>query len=246
MRTSNPAFSSKAAANAFAGSRTESEQMTIKGTINKSLFMVLLIFAAGSISWKMVIEAQALSMQIVMGGAIVGFILALVTIFSPKYVQITVPLYAVAEGLFLGGISAIYNSLYNGIVVQAVLLTAATLFLMLSLYRSKIIRATPALRRGIIIATGAILIVYLFNFLFSLFGGSGLTVIYSNGIMGIGFSLLVVGIAAFNLILDFDNIEKGAQMGYSKKYEWYGAFGLMVTLIWLYIEILRLLSKLRR
>ena len=246
MRTSNPAFSSKTALKAFANTNTDTGTMSIRGTINKSLFMVLIIFAAGSISWKMIAEGASFAMPLVFGSAIVGFILALITIFSPKYVQVTVPLYALAEGLFLGGISAMYNHLYEGIVVQAVLLTAATLFLMLTLYRTGVLKATPAFRRGVIIATGAIVIVYLLNFVFSLFGGTGISLIYDNGIAGIGFSLVVVGIAAFNLILDFDNIEKGASMGLSKNYEWYGAFGLMVTLIWLYLEILRLLAKLRR
>jgi uncharacterized YccA/Bax inhibitor family protein len=243
MRTSNPAFSSKTALKAFANTNTETGTMSIRGTINKSLFMVLIIIAAGSISWKMIAEGASFAMPLVIGSAIVGFILALITIFSPKYVQVTVPLYALAEGLFLGGISAMYNHIYEGIVVHAVLLTAATLFLMLTLYRTGVLKATPAFRKGVIIATGAIAVVYILNFVFSLFGGSG---IYDNGIAGIGFSLLVVGIAAFNLILDFDNIEKGAAMGLSKNYEWYGAFGLMVTLIWLYLEILRLLAKLRR
>ncbi len=246
MKTSNPAFSSKSALKAFANTNTETRTMSIRGTINKSLFMVLVIFAAGSISWSMITEGSPIATQLVFGSAIIGFIFALITIFRPKYVKTTVPLYALAEGLFLGGISAMYNHIYEGIVVQAVLLTAATLFLMLTLYRTGVLKATPAFRRGVIIATGAIAIVYILNFVFSLLGGSGIALIYDNGIAGIGFSLLVVGIAAFNLILDFDNIEKGAAMGLSKNYEWYGAFGLMVTLIWLYLEILRLLSKLRR
>jgi uncharacterized YccA/Bax inhibitor family protein len=244
MRTSNPAFSSKVAHRVF--SAEQSEQMTIRGAINKSIFLVLLVIAAGSISWKMMIAQQPYVMPIVIGAAIVGFILAIITIFSPKYVKTTVPLYAVAEGIFLGGISAMFNTMYNGIVLQAVLLTAMTLFLMLSLYRTGVLKATPAFRKGVIIATGAIAIVYLLNWIISMFGGSGISLIYDNGITGIIFSLVVVGIAAMNLILDFDNIEKGAQMGLSKNYEWYGAFGLLVTLIWLYLEILRLLAKLRR
>lgn len=243
MRTSNPAFSNKLVERTF--TMDGSDTMTIRGTINKSLIMVLLIFASGSISWKMFLEGQTIMQPIMIGSAIAGFILALITISSPKAARFTTPLYAVAEGFFLGAVSAIYNHLYQGIVIQAVLLTASTLFLMLVLYRSGKVRATPAFRRGIFIATGAIALVYLINFVISLFGGAGFTMIHSSGITGIGFSLLVVGIAAFNLILDFDNIERSAQMGLSKNYEWYGAFGLMVTLIWLYLEILRLLGKLR-
>ena len=168
----------------------------------------------------------------------------MVTIFKPTVGHITVPAYAVVEGVFLGVISMIFNAMYPGIVVQAVFLTFGTLGALLLAYKSGLIQATENFKLGVVAATGGIAILYLINFVMSFFG-SGMGIISSNGTMGILFSGFVVVIAALNLVLDFDFIEEGAEMGAPKYMEWYGAFGLLVTLIWLYLEILRLLAKLQ-
>jgi len=170
--------------------------------------------------------------------------MALITIFRPRSAGITAPVYALLEGLFLGGISAVMESSYPGIVFQAVLLTLGTMASMLVLYRSGFIRVTAKFRLGVMAATGGIAMIYFLTIILSLFG-IRLPFIHEGGLFGIGFSLFVVGIAALNLVLDFDFIEQGARRGLPKYMEWYSAFGLLVTLVWLYIEILRLLAKLR-
>ncbi|MFP4472836.1 MAG: Bax inhibitor-1/YccA family protein [Candidatus Omnitrophota bacterium] len=179
------------------------------------------------------------------GGAIVGFILAMVTIFKKQWSGVTAPLYALCQGLFLGGISAVFEAQYPGIVMQAVALTFGTAFCMFLVYKSGLVKVNQKFIMGIAAATGAIFLVYMVSFIVSFFG-RGLPFIQSAGPIGIGFSLLVCGIAALNLILDFWVIEQGARQGAPKYMEWYGAFALMVTLIWLYLEILRLLSKMNR
>ena len=173
-------------------------------------------------------------------------IVAIVTIFKKQWSPITVPIYSLLQGLFLGGISYIFNQMYDGIVLQAVLLTGAILFSLLFAYKSGLIKATENFKLGVAAATGGIFIVYMISFVMSFFG-SGLPIldINNSSLMSIGFSLFVVVIASLNLVLDFDFIEQGAEIGAPKYMEWYGAFGLLVTLIWLYIEILRLLAKLR-
>ena len=168
----------------------------------------------------------------------------MVTIFKPTVGHITVPAYAVVEGVFLGVISMIFNAMYPGIVVQAVFLTFGTLGALLLAYKSGLIQATENFKLGVVAATGGIAILYLINFVMGFFG-SGMGIISGNDTMGILFSGFVVVIAALNLVLDFDFIEEGAEMGAPKYMEWYGAFGLLVTLIWLYLEILRLLAKLQ-
>lgn len=217
--------------------------MTINGTINKVGVLIFLVIAGATYTWRMVSGENPGGAQLYVGlGAIGGFIMALVTIFSPKSAPITAPIYALLEGLFLGGISALINNQYQGIPFQAVILTLGTLFTMLFLYRSGRIRATPKFRRGIIMATGAIFFAYLVSFLFSLFG-LNLGFMHSAGPLGILINLVIIVVAALNLIMDFDFIERGAQMAAPKYMEWYGAFGLIVTLVWLYIEFLRLLSR---
>jgi uncharacterized YccA/Bax inhibitor family protein len=176
---------------------------------------------------------------------LVGLGLAILTIFKPKFARITAPLYALAEGAFLGAISAVFNARFDGIVLQAVLCTMAVFAIMLFLYATRIIRVTQKLMIGIVAATGAVFLVYLGTWIFSLFSDTR-PAIYDSGVVGIGFSVIVVGIAAFNLLLDFDFIERGTEAGLPKGMEWYAAFGLLVTLIWLYLEILRLLAKLRQ
>ena len=177
-------------------------------------------------------------------GAIGGFAVALVTVFKKTWSAITAPVYALLEGLFLGGISAVFEARFPGIVIQAVGLTFGTLLCLLFAYKSGLIKATENFKLGIVAATGGIGMIYLVSIFFGFFGIQ-IPFIHESGIIGIGFSLFVVVIAALNLVLDFDFIESGSEMGAPRYMEWYAAFGLMVTLIWLYIEILRLLSKLR-
>lgn len=242
MRSTNPAMSEKIfekARTVAAGSST----MTINGTLNKIGLMLLLVIAAAAYTWNMVMGADpGRASTLAMTGAIGGFIMALVTIFRPRSAGITAPIYAILEGLFLGAISAIINASYPGVAFQAVLLTIGTLFTMLFLYRSGHIRATPRFRRGVLMATGAVFFAYLVSWIMSLFG-MPVGFMHSAGPLGILINLVIIVIAALNLIMDFDFIEKGSNMGAPKYMEWYGAFGLMVTLIWLYIEFLRLLSR---
>lgn len=184
-------------------------------------------------------------MAIAVGGGIIGFIFALITIFKKDWAPVTAPIYALCQGAFLGGVSAIFEMQYPGIVMQAVALTFGVLFCMLMVYKSGIIKVDQKFILGIASATGAIVLVYAMNFVLGFFG-RGVPIVNSSGPFGIGFSLLVCGIAALNLIVDFHMIEQFSRMGLKKKVEWYGAFALMVTLVWLYLEILRLLSKLNR
>ena len=186
------------------------------------------------------VDAMSLWMMV---GLIGGMIVAFVTIFKKTWAPVTAPLYAVLEGFALGGISAILEATYEGIVIQAVALTFGTAGCLLIAYKSGVIKATENFRLGVVAATGGVMLIYLATYILGFFG-IAIPYIHENGLIGIGFSLVVVVIAALNLVLDFDFIEKGAEHGAPKYMEWYAAFGLMVTLIWLYIEILRLLSKL--
>ena len=214
--------------------------MTVDGTVNKVAISLALLLVSGYFTYT----RQLLPLAFV--GAIGGLIVAIVTIFKKQWSPITVPIYSLLQGLFLGGISYIFNQMYDGIVLQAVLLTGAILFSLLFAYKSGLIKATENFKLGVAAATGGIFIVYMISFVMSFFG-SGLPIldINNSSLMSIGFSLFVVVIASLNLVLDFDFIEQGAEIGAPKYMEWYGAFGLLVTLIWLYIEILRLLAKLR-
>ena len=245
MKSSNPAFNNKAMQQ-MRQYTAAGDVMTIQGTINKTLIMLGLVGITFYYTWDKFMTSQDPSsiMPLFIFGAIGGLIFAMITIFKKEWSPITAPIYALLEGLVLGGISAMLEVRYPGIALQAVSLTFGVMFSLLMAYQSGKIRATEKFKRGVIAATGGIFVVYLLSFVLSFFGMGNLA-IFGNGIMGIGFSLIVVVIAALNLILDFDFIENSAKSGYPKFVEWYGAFGLMVTLIWLYIEILRLLSKLR-
>ena len=244
MRTANPALSSKS----FENLVITDEKMTINGTVNKTALSLLILIVGAYYTWNLFYEQGDISAVYpwMIGGGIGGFIVALITIFKKKYAPITTPIYAFLEGLLLGGLSAIFESMYPGIVIQAVALTFGTLFSLLFAYRSGLIKVTENFKLGVVAATGGIMIVYLISFVMSFFG-SGLAImdINNSSWFSIGFSLFVVVIAAMNLVLDFDFIEQGAERGAPKYMEWYGAFGLTVTLVWLYIEILRLLAKLR-
>ncbi|MCB0481203.1 MAG: Bax inhibitor-1/YccA family protein [Flavobacteriales bacterium] len=241
-RSSNPAFSDKIFDKAMAG--TWDEKMTVQGTVNKSLILFVTMLVPALYVWNLYYSGTSTTGLMLLGG-IGGFIAALVTIFKPTSAAISAPIYAALEGLFLGGISAMFESSYPGIVMQAVGLTFGTMFVMLFGYRSGLIKVTEKFKAGVFAATGAVAFVYFLSFIFSMFGGS-MPMIHEGGLMGIGFSLVVIVIAALNLVMDFDFIYKNAVTGAPKYMEWFSAFGLMITLVWLYLEFLRLLSKLNR
>jgi uncharacterized YccA/Bax inhibitor family protein len=230
----------------YAQRYTDAEAMTLSGTVNKTGILLLLCLMPAAWVWQKFSAAQSPEAvyPYMIGGAIGGFVVALVTVFKKEWAPLSTPVYAILEGLFLGGISAVFEARFPGIVIQAVGLTFGTLFGLLMAYKSGLIRATENFKLGIVAATGGIALVYLAGFVLGFFGVS-IPYIHGSGLIGIGFSLFVVVIAALNLVLDFDFIEQGAAMGAPKYMEWYGAFGLLVTLIWLYLEILRLLAKLR-
>jgi uncharacterized YccA/Bax inhibitor family protein len=247
-RTANPALNKKT----FTGFQVadSTSAMTIQGTVNKIFIMLLLVLAGALYTWRLAfdamqadsIEASRAILPWMIGGGLGGFILALITVFKRTWAPVTGPVYAILEGLFLGGISAYLEFLYPGIVMQAVALTLGILFALLMAYKSRLIKPTKNLRLGIVAATGGVMLLYMFSFLLNLFG-IPVGYLHSNSLLSIGINLVIVVIAALNLVLDFDFIEQGAASNAPKYMEWYAAFGLMVTLIWLYIEILRLLSK---
>ncbi len=238
--TSNPVLTNRAFE-----VQSDGQAMTIQGTVNKSIFLFLLLLIAASLSWRLAASDQTLLTTLLWPSAIAGFVLAIITMFVKKYSMITAPLYVVAEGFFLGAISMVYNYIFPGIIMQAVLLTAAILGVMLFAYKTGLIKPTQKFRSGVMIATGGIGLVYLASFAMNMFG-MNMPYIHDGGVVGIGISLFIVVIAALNLILDFSFIEQASQSNAPKYMEWYAAFGLMVTLIWLYLEILRLLGKIRR
>jgi len=255
LATGNPAFANQA----FQGyeqvyGANPSTAMTVQGTIGKTFLLLAILSATAIWSWTAVSAGNA-QMILLPASAIGGFILAMITIFRPQVSPWTAPVYAAFEGVFLGMLSfLIENQMrmrhpelaaqYTGIVFQAVALTCGTLFCMLTAYTTGLIKVTDRLKTGIVAATGAIALLYLVSIVLSFFKMS-VPFIHGAGPIGIGFSLFVVGLAAFNLLLDFDSIEQGARNDAPKFMEWYGAFGLIVTLVWLYLEILRLLSKLQ-
>ena len=238
IRSGNPALSKKTFENFIA---SPNEVMTLDGTVNKTAISMAILLLAAYYTYSNAI------MDYVIIGFVGGFVVALVTIFKKEWSPITVPIYAVLEGLALGGISKMYADAFEpGIVPQAIMLTLGILFALLFAYKSKIIQATENFKLGIFAATAGIGVVDIVSFFMSMFGGEGLPVMNpaNSSMLSIGFSLFVVVIASLNLVMDFDFIEEGAANGVPKYMEWYGAFGLLVTLIWLYLEILRLLAKL--
>jgi uncharacterized YccA/Bax inhibitor family protein len=244
MRTSNPALN----ANVFRhpAAFAETQAMTIQGAVTKTGILLACAWVPAFWVWNLYFrggDPTSISGYTTVG-AIVGLVFAVATIFVPTWSLITAPLYAVSEGVFLGGISAIFEAQFPGIVVPAMVATFGTLACMLVAYRTGLVRATERFRLGIVAATGAIALVYLVTLVLGLFG-IHVPYIHQGGPIGIGFSVVVVVIAALNLVLDFDLVEEGARRGLPKYMEWYAAFGLMVTLVWLYLEILRLLAKLR-
>ena len=250
MQTSNPAFNDNLLSH-FDHAGLRSTTMTVTGTALKSFVLLGLIVTSAAWSYNEASNGD-LGGGLLIGSAIGGMILGFITIMKPTIAGWTSPVYSVLEGIFLGAISQQVDLQFasrfpnqgSGIAIQAVALTGATLFAMLFLYTTRIIRVTQQLTTAIFAATAAIGLVYMVSILVNLFGGH-MPYIHDSGMIGIGFSVFVVGLAAFNLLLDFDFIEKGAASGLPKSMEWYGAFGLMVTLVWLYLEVLRLLRKLQ-
>jgi uncharacterized YccA/Bax inhibitor family protein len=243
MRTSNPTLSDRVFSSAPAAHG--GAVMTLQGAVNKTLILSLLMVISAGASWQYVQTNPALATMLMIGSAIIGFVLVLVSSFKPVWSPVIAPAYGVVEGVFVGVISARYAALYNGIVLQAALLTLGILFALLFAYQSRLIKATENFKLGIVAATGGIFIVYLVSMALSFFGIQ-IPLIHESGMVGIGFSLVVVVIAALNLVLDFDFIESGVANGAPKYFEWQAALGLLVTVVWLYIEMLRLLAKLRR
>ena len=223
-----------------------SSQMTLQGVVLKSAGLLALVLVFGALGWSQV-ERSELGVQMpgwLLIGVLVGFGLAVLTMFKPGVARITAPIYAGVEGLVLGAISAVYSYAYEGIAVQAVGLTVAVFAVMLFLFATKRVVVTDKLRTGIVAATAAVFVVYLLSMVLRLFGAE-VPLIHESTPVGIAFSLFVVGLAAFNLLLDFDVIQRGIAARAPKQYEWFAAFGLLVTLVWLYLELLRLLGKLR-
>jgi len=262
MRTANPALN----AEVFRiEDTTATTTMTLQGTAAKTMVLLGIVAAVAAFVWFQTMDALVLKdvttveqagrirgLSTVPGtvfgymifGALAGLVTALVTVFKPRFAPVTAPLYALFEGAFLGAFSAMFQYMYPGIVLQAVLLTFGVFLALLTAYQTGLIRATENFKLGVVAATGGIMLVYLATFVLGFFGVS-IPFIHGTGLIGIGFSLFVVVIAALNLVLDFDFIETGVEQGAPKYMEWYAGFGLLVTLIWLYIEILRLLAKLR-
>ena len=250
MKTSNPALNGNTFENLprtqYGGVIDETTRMTLTGTVNKTGILLLCAIATAYWIWHQFSLSRDMAdvTPWMMGGLIGGLVFAMITIFKKEWSPVTAPIYALLEGLVLGGLSALMELRYPGIAIQAVGLTFGTLLVLLMAYRSGLIPVTQKLRMGIVAATGGIMVFYLLQMLLGFFGIT-FTSITGGGFIGIAFSLFVVAIAALNLVLDFDFIERGVQSGAPKYMEWYGAFGIIVTLVWLYLEILRLLSKLR-
>lgn len=242
MRSGNPSLKKEA----FEKFDTigSGQTMTIRGTVNKTFILILLVLATFIYSWNQFTSNPGSVLPLILVGAIGGLIVALITIFVPKISPFTAPLYALLEGLFLGAVSAQYEAQYGGIVFQAVLLTIGVLLSLLLVYKSGLIKVTQNFRMGVAAATGAVFLVYVISFIGRFFGFN-VPFLHDSSPIGIAISVVIVIIAALNLVLDFDYIENASNSRVPKYFEWYGAFGLLITLVWLYLEILRLLSKLR-
>ncbi|MDP1836173.1 MAG: Bax inhibitor-1/YccA family protein [Chlamydiales bacterium] len=245
MRTSNPTLT-PSVFTGMQGVANKADAMTISGVINKAAILLLLVLLTAGYTWSIYYKTgdAAAVAPWMMVGVFGGLIVAIATVVKKTWAPVTAPIYALLEGLFIGGLSATIEASYPGLVMQATALTFGTLAFMLFIYKSGIIAVTQQFRIGLVAATGAIALLYIVSMALSFFGIS-VPFIYGSGVFGIGFSIVVVFIAALNLVLDFDFIEQGARYNLPKYMEWYAAFGLMVTLIWLYVEMLRLLAKIR-
>jgi uncharacterized YccA/Bax inhibitor family protein len=226
-----------------------SQVMTVGGTISATGVLMVVLLAAAVVGWQTGPENQGGEVNgfpaLALVGILVGFACAIAVFFRPMWAKFLAPVYAVGEGFFLGVISKAYEGYQHGIVVQAVGATLGVFAVMLVLYRTQIIRVTDRFRKVVITATMGLMVFYLFSFILNLFGG-GVSFLHSTSLLSIGFSIFAAGLAAMNLAIDFDFIEKGAKQGLPKGMEWFAAFALVITLVWLYLELLRLLSKLQR
>ena len=242
MRSGNPALNDSTF-DSFRGHYESANAMTITGTATKTMILLGLCIGTASMTWGVAYgQGMAAAMPWMIGGMIGGLVFGLATAFKPTWAPVTAPLYALAEGLFLGGLSAMYERQFDGIVFQALIATFGTTFALLIAYQTRIIKATENFKLGVFAATGGICLMYLGMMVMQMFGSR--VSLFSMGGWGIGISVVVVIVAALNLVLDFDFIEEAAKNGAPKYCEWYGAYGLMVTLVWLYVEILRLLALL--
>ena len=243
FKTSNPALNEKTFEGRVA---VAGEAMTLQGTVNKTGVLLLCVVITSAWTWGIAhSQAPEAALPWMMGGLVGGLVFALATIFKKEWSPITAPVYALCEGLVLGGISALLERSYPGIAIQAMGLTFGVTAVMLMLYRTGVLRATPKFTVGVVAATGGIVVVYMVDIVLGMFGRH-VPLLNSSGPLGIGVSAVIVIIAALNLILDFDFVETGVHARAPKYMEWYGAFGIMVTLVWMYMEILRLLSKMRQ
>ena len=244
-RSSNPALNSNTFKNVVKKDSLHlNETMTIRGTVDKTALALSLLLISGYYCYFL--GEQSLTLILTFIGFFLGLILFFTTIFKKSWAPFTVPFYSISQGFVLGGVSFYYNSQYEGIVLQAILLTILVLISMLFAYRSKIIKPTENFKLGVFSALMAVFLLYIVGFIMSFFG-SGIPILNPNNssLISIGFSVIIVILGAFCLVIDFDFIEEGAEKGVPKYMEWYGAFGLLVTLIWLYLEIIKLLAKLR-
>ncbi|MDA3930248.1 MAG: Bax inhibitor-1/YccA family protein [Prolixibacteraceae bacterium] len=247
-RTSNPIFGKKTFEQAY--TQNYDDQMTLNGTINKTALVILFLFASANFVWQYFFNSfdptnsglavNGITKFIAIGG-IGGFITAIIATFSPRKSGILTPIYAIFEGMFLGALSAMFEARYPGLVIKAVALTFAVFLSMLFVYRQGIIKVTGKFRRGMLSAISGLLLVYLVSWIAGMFGAN-VSYLHGGGTFGLIFSLIVTGISAFSLLLDFDFIERNAAAGAPKYMEWYSVFGLLVSLVWLYVNILRLLS----
>lgn len=252
LRTNNPVLRDKV----FQNLPATAEPMTLNGTLARTGLLLVLMLITGAWTWHRfmlaasggnVVAGLEAVQPFFWGGLILGFVLALASAFKPTWTPVSAPLYALAEGTFLGAVSAMFEVRYHGIVLQAVMASIGVLVVMLAVYRSGVIKVTQKFRMGVIAATGGIALLYLVQWgIVAFTHGNGMSFISGGGPLAIGFSVLVVCLAALNLVLDFDLIERATAQGAPKYMEWYCAFGLMVTLVWLYLELLRLLGNTRR
>jgi len=243
LRSNNPILKESA----FTGELATGQAMTIQGTVNKAGILLLCVVVGAAWTWGLSHSPEPESaLPWTFGGMFGGLAMVFVTVFKKDWSALTTPIYALLEGLFLGGISAFFEKNYPGIAMQAISLTFGVMFVMLLAYKFRIIRATPKFVLGVIIATGGIALVYVANLVLVMFFHSQISVLSNGSPLAIGICVFAVIVAALNLIIDFDLIERATQAGAPKYMEWYGAFGLMVTLVWLYVQFLRLLSNARR
>jgi uncharacterized YccA/Bax inhibitor family protein len=247
FKTSNPVLQEKSYQGTILEGISTGEEMTMKGTMNKFGVLMMLMIGSTLLAWTQFYKGSD-PMPLMMVGVFGGFVVALIMAFKMKWASFLAPLFAILDGLFVGSVSAIYNFKYQGLPMQAVALTLLVTLFMFLIYRFRIIKVTSRLTKVIVIATLAVGVFYMLQWLTYAFGGQAIAYNLTNSStpLSIGFSILMVVLASFNLLLNFDMVEKGIEMKAPKYMEWYSAFGLLVTIVWLYLEILRLLSKFQR